>query len=211
MAAERDISGTQLQEDNLAAEGSGSQSQADVILSQMSIFMASLKDFKEDMAGEITSIASKRSKREQPYSLKRTGNTVQMAFVEEVGEHVKEAIWLLQGGVEGLKVEVVLKELTEAQRLLTQRGRLIKIADRSEHGWATVAEYEADKLALDSEDEKRISRAEKEAQKKAVARKRSKVVTTTTAVEPAYSTAGSVAAPRPTTRLIGPCFGSRGI
>ena len=39
MAAERDIGGTQLQEDNSAAEGSGSQSQADGILSQMAIFM----------------------------------------------------------------------------------------------------------------------------------------------------------------------------
>jgi len=181
MAAERDIGGTQLQGGTLAAEGGGSQSRADVILSQMSTFMASLKDFKEDMAEEVTRIASKRAKREQPYSLRRTGNAAQMTFVEKVEEHVKEAIWLLQGGVEGLKAEVVLKELTEAQRLLTQRVRLIKIADRSEHGWATVAEYEADILALDSEDEKRISREEKEAQKKAVARKRLKTVATTTA------------------------------
>ena len=45
MAAERDIGGTQLQEDNSAAEGSGSQSQADGILSQMAIFMASLRRY----------------------------------------------------------------------------------------------------------------------------------------------------------------------
>ena len=44
--------------------------------------------------------------------------------------------------------------------------RLIKMADRSEYGWAVVAEYEADELAVDSDDEKRIYRAEKEAEKK---------------------------------------------
>ena len=44
--------------------------------------------------------------------------------------------------------------------------RLINMADRSEYGWAVVAEYEADELAVDSDDEKRIYRAEKEAEKK---------------------------------------------
>ena len=105
----------------------------------------------------------------------------------------------------------VLKEMTEVQDLLIQRVRLIKIADRSEHGWATVAEYETDKLALDSEDEKRITRAEEEAQKKAIARKKLKpaATTTTESEDPVYSTArstGTGAASGPRTRLIGPCF-----
>ena len=34
------------------------------------------------------------------------------------------------------------------------------IADRSEHGWATVAEYEEDELADNFDDEKRLFRAE---------------------------------------------------
>ena len=42
----------------------------------------------------------------------------------------------------------------------------IKIADRSEYGWATVAEYEEDELADNSDDEKRLFRAEGSAGRK---------------------------------------------
>ena len=50
--------------------------------------------------------------------------------------------------------------LEKAAEMLERRMRLIRIADRSEYGWAVVAEYETDELALDSGDEKKISRAE---------------------------------------------------
>ena len=36
--------------------------------------------------------------------------------------------------MEGLKAEAALKELKEAEALLMRRMRLIKIADRSDHG-----------------------------------------------------------------------------
>ena len=56
--------------------------------------------------------------------------------------------------------------LEKAAEMLERRMRLIRIADRSEYGWAVVAEYETHELALDSDDEKKISRAEKEAERK---------------------------------------------
>ena len=40
--------------------------------------------------------------------------------------------------------------------LLHERQKLIKIADRSDRGWATVDEYVEDELAEDSDDEKRL-------------------------------------------------------
>ena len=40
------------------------------------------------------------------------------------------------------------------------------IANRSEHGWATVAEYEEDELADNSDNEKRLFRAEQRAGRK---------------------------------------------
>ena len=46
-----------------------------------------------------------------------------------------------------------------------RRGKNIQLADRSEFGWATVRYYEADPLASNSDNEKRIKKAEKEAQK----------------------------------------------
>ena len=40
------------------------------------------------------------------------------------------------------------------------RQKAIRIADRSEYGWATVEEYEEDELAANSNDGKRLFRAE---------------------------------------------------
>ena len=50
--------------------------------------------FKEEMTaqqGEVVCLASKRSRQDQPHSLRRPGNAAQMAFVEEVAEYIKEA------------------------------------------------------------------------------------------------------------------------
>ena len=54
--------------------------------------------------------------------------------------------------------------------------KLIKIADRSEFGWHTVEEYLEDELADNSDDEKRLGRAEGRAKRKpkAVKEKKSK-------------------------------------
>ena len=43
---------------------------------------------------------------------------------------------------------------------------MIKVADRSQHGWSTVEEYEQDDLASNSEDEKRLTRSERQAVRK---------------------------------------------
>ena len=43
---------------------------------------------------------------------------------------------------------------------MSQRQKLIKLADRSECGWATVSVYVTDDLADSPEDERRISTAE---------------------------------------------------
>ena len=61
-------------------------------------------------------------------------------------------------------------------QLLAERQKLIKIADRSDHGWGVVAEYTADELADDSDDEKRILKAERAAERKAAKRKKSAAV-----------------------------------
>ena len=57
-------------------------------------------------------------------------------------------------------VEKARSLLQEGQKLIFVRQKKIRIADRSENGWATVKEYEEDELAENSDDEKRLSRAE---------------------------------------------------
>ena len=56
---------------------------------------------------------------------------------------------------------------------MSERQKLIKLADRSECGWATVSAYVTDDLADTPEDERRISKAEKSA-KKSIDSKREK-------------------------------------
>ena len=62
--------------------------------------------------------------------------------------------------------------LKEGKDALAHRQKLIRVADRSELGWALVAEYEADSLAVDSDDEKRLERAERTVERKVAAKRR---------------------------------------
>ena len=70
------------------------------------------------------------------------------------------------------KVKVALESGTE---LVSKRVKGIKLADESEYGWVTVNEYLSDELASDSDDEKRIYRAERRAGRKINKEKRRRV------------------------------------
>ena len=61
------------------------------------------------------------------------------------------------------KVKVALESNTE---LVSNCGEAIKLADKSEFGWVTVNEYLSDELVSDSDDDNRIYRAEKRAERK---------------------------------------------
>ena len=56
--------------------------------------------------------------------------------------------------------------LEEGTGIVSKRMKAIKFADKSEFGWQTVNEYLSDELASDSDDEKRMYRAERRAEKK---------------------------------------------
>lgn len=56
--------------------------------------------------------------------------------------------------------------LKQGLQFLVERQKLIKLADRSDHGWSVVAVYTTDELAEDSYDEKRILKAEHKAAKR---------------------------------------------
>jgi len=102
----------------------------------------------------------------------------------------------------------------EGMDLLKNRQKAIRLADRSELGWAVVNEYGEDDLAEDSDDEKRMARAVAAAEKKAAQQKKRKAgrgAAMQNRPDAAFR------APRPTadtgypvprmTRPVGPCFG----
>ena len=53
-------------------------------------------------------------------------------------------------------IEAATEELRQTSQIIEKRIKLMRLADRSEHGWKTVSEYVSDSLATDSDDDKKI-------------------------------------------------------
>ena len=62
--------------------------------------------------------------------------------------------------------------LDEGLKALERCQKHIKVADHSEFGWATVEHYHSHPLVADSDDEKRLEKAEKEVERAANKRRR---------------------------------------
>ena len=68
-----------------------------------------------------------------------------------------------------LKAESVKRAKTSVQEgksLIQQRQKMLKLADSSELGWKVVTEYQTNPLASDSDDERKIYKAEVGAERK---------------------------------------------
>ena len=85
-------------------------------------------------------------------------------FNEQIQDKVNAAAAALQQTPPA--VEKARTCLQEGENLMNLHQKNILIADRSEHGWVTVAEYEEDELADNSDDEKHLFRAEVRAGRK---------------------------------------------
>jgi len=128
-------------------------------------FCVEVRQGQEDAATKVV----KKVRHERPYNFKRKGNGEQAGFNEKLEDVVTEAQAHLSGD------ERAQEALIKGMKLLTERQKLIKIIDRSEFGWGVVAEYTTDELAEDSDNEKRLEKAEKAAERKAAKRKRKRV------------------------------------
>ena len=94
--------------------------------------------------------------------LKFKGNSKQFLFNSKLEDHCMSATEILsQGDLEGTK-----KTIENIIQQIQKRQKLIKLADKSEAGWLVVEEYEQEELAEDSDDEKRIRKAQAQALKK---------------------------------------------
>ena len=88
--------------------------------------------------------------------MKFPGNKDQFLFNNEVQD-------LLSATASSLRNEDIptaLKTIDDTDKLIRQRQKKIKLADKSEAGWLVVQQYEAEELASDFEDEKRIRKAQ---------------------------------------------------
>ena len=108
--------------------------------------------------------------KKRTYQFKRKGNEAQYTFNTTVEEHIDAARKELRklNPVEEHNKAIAKKTgklLKEGIKAIEVRQKHIKIADRAELGWAVMAAYEEDELASDLDDEKRIYRAEREAER----------------------------------------------
>ena len=185
-----------------------------------------LAEFQNQVCRSQDEAAAKAVKKsrsaEAPYQYKKKGNEAQAKFNAEVEDAVQEAMDELEGESRpSQSVERAKAALEKGAKKIAERQKLIKLADRSDFGWAVVTEYTADELADNSEDEKRIEKAEKAAEKKSV--KRRKVAGRPTPAKqprsvatPSPSVSSATQVPRPRrlglipavaeSRPLGPCF-----
>ncbi|VDI83634.1 Hypothetical predicted protein [Mytilus galloprovincialis] len=105
-----------------------------------------LVDLKSDLVRE-QDVISKKLIEEVSLKFKHEGNKIQYKFNEETITELN-------------KVASIIIDLIDKVK---ERNKLIRIADTSTGGWATVREYEANVIASDSEDEKKIRQAESRA------------------------------------------------
>ena len=114
--------------------------------------------------------AVNRARREQ-YTCKMEGNQQQLDHSLQVMDKLDEASDALKQKLYE-KVKVAQELGTE---LVSKRVKATKLADKREFGWATVNEYLSDEHASDSDDEKRIYRAERRPGRKINKEKRRRV------------------------------------
>ena len=153
------------------------------LTARMDLMLQAMQQMREEMkAGqEETALKLARGARRDPYSFRRKGNENQFRFCEDVEDQLQSAAASMLRAERGAGKEALSRAKSTIEKgieLLSRRKKLIKLVDRSEAGWAFVEEYVEDDLAEDSDDERRIEKAERAAEKKLAKRKRERDATT---------------------------------
>ena len=123
-------------------------------------FQSFKRELSEDNASSLE-LTFKRLKRDS-YAFKKEGNKRQYEHQKKVLESFSEA----QAFIISNKLEQATEKIEQGISLAKDRMKIIKLADGSEFDWKTAIEYEQDDLASDSDDEKRIQKSERAAERK---------------------------------------------
>ena len=120
-----------------------------------------VKGLMSETTPDIAERATKRMKLDNP-ELTNPGNADQYQHNADVLRKIEKAAnCVLKGDGDGS-----IACLNEGKKLISQRQKLVRLADREEKGWKFVREYVRDKLAEDSDDERQIKKARRTVQEK---------------------------------------------
>ena len=179
-------------------------------------FSGQLEEVAANQASSSQEVMAKLSKR--PYQFKKKGNEAQFIFNETVDEKIdaaKRQLELVPAPDEATKTTLkrAMSELDQGKEAIRVRQKHIRIADHPD--WDVVEEYEADKLASDSDDEKRLYKARKEREakkRKAASASKRKPPRQDGAGVPRPQANSGVVMKQPVnkTRPIGPCYNCAG-
>jgi hypothetical protein len=148
------------------------KSQNDLLTQMDGLFSAKLKDFdnqqKEHSESQMSRLQSELSSSNE-YKFQRKSCEDQYKFNRKLTVALKEADLQLEPRDAG--AALAKQNIFEGMELLRYRQKLVKMADSSELGWRVVQEYTVNPLADDSEDDKKILRAQTRAEMKSKAEK----------------------------------------
>ena len=140
------------------------------LMSQLDQLISSkLVSFKSRITAKQKNIAdSQLSKKKEEmltkdkYVFKRKSCEDQFKFNVKLSTKLKDADSAVKSG----DAVAASETISEGLDLLSNRQKVIRLADSSDLGWSVVKEYQANPLASDSEDEKRMMLAEARASRK---------------------------------------------
>ena len=135
------------------------------------------KHIGERMTPQAVELRRLRQDLDKPYKFRRKGNEeqydVNRKALSKLDDATESLAFLTDKPLGSLFTEAdvgsvgaINSSIYEGKDILQHRQKLIKLADKSEVGWKLVDEYESHELADDSDDEKRILKAENRAARK---------------------------------------------
>ena len=125
----------------------------------------SLADLKRSLADTADTHLKeiKKLKFDDPHRFKKKGNEDQYRSNLKFGDAIEEA----KEACSSQQLDKVHASLEKGEKLLSERQKHILLADKSDFGWSLIREYKRNDLAEDSDDEKKITRAEARARTQA--------------------------------------------
>ena len=129
-------------------------------------FEGRFTEIKRELIEENQALCQKMDKRfkTNEHTFRKNGNKFQYVHNIEVASKVEEAQSYLERNPPNVKK--ARESLNTGMEVIEERNKDILVADTSEGGWATVHEYKKKQIAEDSDDDKRLKRADTSAVRK---------------------------------------------